>query len=177
MLSKKSPSKIIPEYSLTRDLLPYITCGLQYRYYNRSSLPSSTPVPWFGEFIHAVLNEAYRRWHESDSLHCFPWDWRTQIHDIELDINKRLNARGLLAPPGLFCPCTADGVEGFCPDENHPHMLLASLRSEAAINTWGPHLFPLITNAEVKLRGTREMPEIDDKKRRAEYYGISGVAD
>lgn len=179
MLSKKSPPKIIPEYSLTGDLLSYITCGLQYRYYNRASLPPSTPVQlWFGEFIHGVLEEAYRRWHESDSLHRFPWDWRTQIHNIELDINKRLNARGLIPPPGLFCPYTADsGRKGSCPDENHPHRLLASLRSEAAINTWGPHLFPLITNAEVKLRGIREMPEIDDKKRRAEYYGISGVAD
>lgn len=179
MLSKKSPPKIIPEYSLTGDLLSYITCGLQYRYYNRASLPPSTPVQlWFGEFIHAVLEEAYRKWHEDDSMRSFPWDWKTQIHNIELDINHRLNARGLFAPPRLFCPFNTDReVPGFCPDERHPHMLLASLRSEAAINTWGPHLFPLITNAEVKLRGTREMPEIDDTKRRAEYYGISGIAD
>lgn len=176
MLSKRSGPYIIPEYSLTGDLLAYLNCGLQYRYYNRASLPPSTPVQlWFGEFIHAVLEEAYRQWKENESFRHFPWEWATRVRTIEMTIHRRLATRGLLPTPGLFCPYGPGEAAGACGDDNHPHKRLASVRADEAINVWGPHLFPLVTAAEVRLRGTRPMPVLEEN--RSDYYGITGVVD
>ena len=48
-------------YSLTGDLLGYLRCGLQYRYTRIGKMPSRAPVQlWFGNFIHAVLDEGFR---------------------------------------------------------------------------------------------------------------------
>lgn len=175
---RQRPYKI-PEYSLTGDLLAYLTCGLQYRYHNRGSLPPSTPVQlWFGEFIHGVMEEAYLEWQQDSQRKRFPWVWNPDIRDIELQINQRLRARGLTPPPRLFCPFDSSFTQqGGCPDVNHPHQLIASQRSEEAINTWGPHLFPLIDEAEVRLKGIRAMPNYRRGMSRCNYYGVTGVAD
>ena len=117
-------------------------------------MPPSKPIQlWFGEFIHGVMDEAYLEWKENHKMRRFPWDWKTEIRDIELRIAKRLKSRGLNPPPRVFCPYDSSfPYRGLCPDTNHPHKLIASQRAEEAINTWGPHLFPLIDEAEVKLR-------------------------
>lgn len=178
-LSKKSESYIIPEYSLTGDLLSYQRCGLQYRYQNRGSLPPSSPVQlWFGEFIHGVMEDAYKIWKSSPDEHSFPWDWKSKIHPIEIDVNRRLSAQGLRGPPNIFCSHDESEEKPWkCPDSNHPHKLLASKRSEATINIWGKYLFPLIECAEIKLVGTRPMPDYQKGKSRSNYYGIKGIAD
>ncbi|QYZ78049.1 hypothetical protein E2N92_00685 [Methanofollis formosanus] len=178
-LSVKSKPYIIPEYSLTGDLLSYQACGLQYRYQNRGALPPSTPVQlWFGEFIHGVMEEAYKTWHEGPEALRFPLVWKDEIRVIEMNVNRRLRAKGLLPPPRLFCPYDETmETEGFCPDVNHPHKFLASKRTEAAINTWGPHLFPLIDNAEVKLKGCRDLVGYQPGVHRAQTYSVTGVVD
>jgi len=183
MVSVRKKPYIIPSYNLTGDLLSYLKCPLQYRYYSKAALPPSKPVQlWFGEFIHGVMEEAYVRWSETSSEYerykRFPWDWRTDIREIELLINERLRARGLHSYPGLFCPYPEPtNFKGKCPDKEHPHQQLVSRRTEAAINTWGHHLFPLIEQVEINLKGTRPMPEYQENVSRSNYYGISGVAD
>ena len=178
-LSVKSKPYIIPEYSLTGDLLAYLTCELQYRYQNKGSLPPSKPVQlWFGEFIHGVMEEAYREYQQNPLRRRFPWNWNPDIRDIELRIHKRLNARGLPAPSWQFCRHdSTTNTQGLCPDTTHPHKLLVSKRVEAAINTWGQHLFPLIDEAEVKLKGIREMPNYNPNISRSNNYCITGIID
>ena len=178
-ISTKSKPYIIPEYSLTGDLLSYQTCGLQYRYQNRGSLPPSTPVQlWFGEFIHGVMEEAYKIWRADPEAFRFPCPWKANIREIELSVNRRLKAKGLLPPPRLFCPYDADtNSQGYCPDANHPHKFLASQRAEAAINTWGQYLFPLIEDAEVKLKGLRGISGYQENIHRSKHYSITGIVD
>ena len=177
-LSVRNKPYIIPEYSLTGDLLAYLTCGLQYRYQNKATLPPSMPIQlWFGEFIHGVMEEAYLKW-KDEGWKDFPWDWKTQIREIELEIHNRMQSRGLQPPANLFCPFEGESEHpGLCPNNQHPHKLVASIRAEASINTWGPHLFPLVDDNEVRLKGLRDMPHYQKGISRSNYYGVTGVID
>lgn len=177
VLSTRSDPFIIPEYSLTGDILSYLSCPLHYRYQNRGNLPSSDPLTlYFGEFIHAFMEESYHRW-EKDKKE-FPWNWKEDIRDIELLIDKRLKTRGVNPPANMLCPHNKNFEKrGLCPDNNHPHQLIASQRTELMMNLWGPHLFPLIDDAEVKLKGIRKIPHYQEEINRSEYYGIKGVVD
>jgi len=90
----------LPSYSLTGDLLGYIRCGLQYRYQRIGKLPASNPIQqWFGEFIHGVLEEAFRRYRDSvlkGSPSLPPWTL-AELNDIRALVKARLGARGLYA--------------------------------------------------------------------------------
>ena len=167
---------MIPEYSLTGDLLSFLTCNLQYRYQNKGTLPPSKPVQrWFGEFIHGVLEEAYLQWdlnHKS-----FPWDWKEDIRPIEDMIDLRLQVSGLYPyDEDLFYSLLNSELE-FEDLNEHDHKKLASARAEKAINIWGPHLFPLIDSSELLIKGIRKMPNYNEKTSRSNYYGINGVVD
>ncbi|WP_296881697.1 PD-(D/E)XK nuclease family protein [uncultured Methanobrevibacter sp.] len=177
-LPSRSKSYMIPEYSLTGDLLSYITCGLQYRYQNKGALPPSKPVQrWFGEFIHGVMEESYNEWKYGKKE--FPWDWKEDIRPIEDLIDLRLQVRGLYPhDEDLFFSINQPGMEMTLDDLNeHDHKKLASARAEKAINIWGKHLFPLIDASELLIKGIRPMPNQDKHKTRSNYYGINGVVD
>ncbi len=177
-LPARSKSYMIPEYSLTGDLLSYITCGLQYRYQNKGTLPPSKPVQrWFGEFIHGVMEEAYLDWKYQKKE--FPWDWKEDIRPIEDEIDLRLQVRGLYPhDEDLFFSINQPGSNLKIEDLNeHDHKKLASARAEKAINIWGKHLFPLIDSSELLIKGVRPMPNYDKNISRSNYYGINGVVD
>ena len=194
-LSTKSKEYIVPEYSLTGDLISFLTCNLQYRYQNRGTLPPSTPIQlWFGEFIHGVMEESYLKWEYLDensninpqdipddspyknqkSLK-FPWNWMHDIRPIEEMIESRLKTRGLVAPRNYYD--SSINIDEERKDEYNPRKMLYSARAEAAINIWGPHLFPLINNTEMLIKGIRDMPDLEDYEKRSDSYTINGVLD
>jgi hypothetical protein len=149
----------LPSYSLTGDLLGYLRCGLQYRYTRIGKLPPSRPVQlWFGEFIHGVLEEAFRRYRDA-GLGLPPWP-STYLDDIRDLIKTRLGARGLYA----WSPDVED---------------LGNQRANAAVQELGPYLFPLIHRAEVRLTGARPLPAIPPglEFREADRYEMVGVVD
>ena len=178
-LPSRSKSYMIPEYSLTGDLLSFLTCNLQYRYQNKGTLPPSKPVQrWFGEFIHGVLEEAFIQWKYNQTQ--FPWDWKEDIRPIEDLIDLRLQVRGLYPhDEDLFFSILNQPDEGLTIDDlnEHDHKKLASARAEKAINIWGKYLFPLIDSSELLIKGVRQMPNYDEKTSRSNYYGINGVVD
>ena len=153
----------LPAYSLTGDLMGFLRCGLQYRYTRIGRLPPSRPVQlWFGEFIHGVLEEAFRRYRETvvaGSPSPPPWA-PSDILDICDLIKRRLAARGLRP--------WDDELEA-----------IGDERATAAIQEMGPHLFPLIHRAEVRLHGARMLPAIEERLqfREADRYEMVGVVD
>jgi hypothetical protein len=164
-LSKRPAVYSLPSYSLTGDLLGFLRCGLQYRYTSIGQLPSSRPVQaWFGQFIHGVLEEAYRRYNEAKKAgqdDTPPWK-NNRIEEICDLIQRRLAAQRLF-------PWGEDLEE------------LGKRRAEAAVNDLGPELFPLIHRAEVRLTGARALPlaKIPEKYRfrDADRYEVVGVID
>jgi hypothetical protein len=153
----------LPSYSLTGDLLGFLRCGLQYRYTRIGQLPSARPVQlWFGEFIHGILEEAYRRYRESivkGTPSLPPWP-AAELEDIRKLIKARLDARGLVP---------------WAPDVER----LGYSRADSAIQELGPNLFPLIHRAEVRLTGARALPKISSalQFREADRYEIIGIID
>jgi hypothetical protein len=149
----------LPSYSLTSDLLGFLRCGLQYRYTRVGNLPSSHPVQlWFGQFIHAVLEECYRQIKEGKK-NLPPWR-RQELDDIMDRIDRRLAARNIRC-------------------WNQESEELGRSRATAAVNELGPLLFPLINQAEVRVRGARKLPpELKGiVTRDIERYEMLGVID
>ena len=137
-LTVRPPITALPSYSLTSDLLGFLRCGLQYRYTRIGNLPSSHPVQlWFGQFIHAVLEEAYREVNDN-SEPLPPWT-QDEIDEIMDRIDRRLVAQNIR-----------------CWDDKSRD--LGRKRATAAVNELGPVLFPLINQAEVRVRGARKLP-------------------
>ena len=107
-------------------------------------MTSPPPIPvqlWFGQFIHSVMEESYLEWRDQDKKE-FPWDWKTEIREVEMEIHNRLMAQGLSAPLNLFCPYDeTKTTKGLCRDTNHPHKLIASRRAEYELSILGANTF------------------------------------
>lgn len=174
-LALKRPSHIVPEYSLTGDLLSYSRCELQYRYYNGSALPPSRPVQlWYGEFIHGMMESAYRRWRAADGALAFPWPYTA------------LDDSGPREPPPVGLESHDIRVLGWPIEQTlaqegkqarSRHARLAAYRrADRAINLLGPHLFPLISMAEQRVLGTRSLAA-GAFEPRSSRYALRGVID
>src|ERR1043166_2671312 len=152
LLSARKPLYELPPYSLTADVLSFETCPLQYRYHNLGGLPPSRPVQlWFGQFIHGVLEEGYRRY-SADRSQPPPWP-SEEADEISERVCKRLRAQGLLARSNRL-------------EE------LGFRRAERAINLLGPHLLPLISRVEVRLSGARSIDRSKMSRRWNEHRNV-----
>jgi hypothetical protein len=117
---------------------------------------------WFGQFVHGVLEEAFRRYstaREAGRDETPPWSAGT-LEEIRDLVKSRLAAQGLHAW-----------------DEDLER--LGDQRADAGVNELGASLFPLIHRAEVRLTGSRALPAIASKLqfREADRYEIVGVVD
>lgn len=172
-LSTKQEPLIIPDYSLTGDILSYMQCSRQYRYQNGSALPPARPVQlWFGEFVHGVMEMAFTLWKAKQ--YPFPWnattiDWKDRqkttmlpendIGEIGRKIENTLVVQGKSA-------------------RNAAARESAYSRVKEAINVIGPHLFPLVAFAEEPLNGSRLLPtNTSGIPLRANRYGLTGIVD
>jgi PD-(D/E)XK nuclease superfamily len=163
----------VPSYSLTGDILSYLRCGLQYRYYNGSSLPPSRPIQmWTGEFVHGVLEEAYRFWIANNPP--FPWPCNVSPWPPDLALPlQQSNDIGVLGHR-TEVRLAASGKRS----RSEAARSAAYMRVEAAVNALGPHLFPLITSAEERISGTRAMPTLaQGVHARGDRYELTGIVD
>lgn len=165
----------VPQYSLTGDVLSFQRCGLQYRYYNRSSLPPSRPVQlWTGEFVHGVMEEAFLYW----QLHqpSFPWPCtQTPWGGFATTPNRVPYDLGVLGDQ-VEARLRASGKT----PRNRNARDAAYRRVEAAISLLAPHLFPLITAVEEKLSSTRPMPAVNTppgQQPRGDRFELTGIVD
>lgn len=171
-VDKRRESAVIPQYSLTGDLLSFLRCGLQYRYLNGSSLPPSRPVQlWFGEFIHGILETGYRLWRDSAPPLPFPWPMTITAYRAPQPggrVDHDIGAMGDIVEASL----RAQG--------KNPRSAVvrdsAYARAERAINELAPDLFPLIAAAEESVIGTRDMPG-GGAASRATLYELHGTID
>lgn len=167
----------VPKYSLTGDVLSYQRCGLQYRYYNRSSLPPSRPVQlWTGEFVHGMMEEMYLYWQQNQTP--FPWPYnQTPWGNSSNQPNRISYDLGVLGDQ-VEARLRASGKT----PRNREARDSAYRRVEAAMNLLVPHLFPLITAVEEKLSSTRPMPIAginapQGQQPRGDRYELTGVVD
>src|SRR5439155_17833210 len=111
-----------------------------------------------GQFIHSVLEESYRLVREGTRGNP---PWPPAVLDRSMDrIDRRLAARN------IRCWDTESEEVG-------------RRRATVAVNELGPLLFPLISQAEVRVRGARKLPQglKGIVKRDIDRYEMLGVVD
>ena len=172
-VDRRRESPVIPQYSLTGDLLSFLRCGLQYRYLNGSSLPPSRPVQlWFGEFIHGILETGYRIWRDGTQPPVFPWPMTVTPYRApqpEGRVDHDIGAMGDIVEASLR-------TQGKNP-RSATVRNSAYARAERTINELAPDLFPLIAVAEESVIGTRDLPSGGTTASRASLYELHGTID
>ncbi|MCB1190172.1 MAG: PD-(D/E)XK nuclease family protein [Leptospiraceae bacterium] len=170
-LGIKRENEIIPKYSLTGDLISFLRCGLQYRYHNGSSLPPSRPVQlWFGEFIHGVMESAYRIWRHNPIP--FPWPVTPTQYRAAPPPDRLPHDIGTI---GEIVEATLS-AQGKNP-RSAALRNSAYKRADKAVNELGKHLFPLIESAEERVIGTRDIPHNGKLTSRSRFYELHGIID
>ncbi len=173
VLERRRESDVIPEYSLTGDLISFLRCGLQYRYHNGSALPPSRPVQlWFGEFVHGAMEAAFRIWADLELRPAFPWPMNITPHRGAPPVGRANHDIGTIG----------DTIEGTLRalgknPRSRDVRDSAYRRVERAINELGPDLFPLIAAAEELVIGTRSIPNAVGGEHRARLYELHGIID
>jgi len=127
---------------------------------------------WTGEFVHGVLEEAYRYWNSHHTP--FPWPYTPPQWPPQLDAAiQDTNDVGTLGHRDEV-RLAASGKRS----RSRPAREAAYRRVEAAVNQLCPHLFPLITAAEERNSGTRAMPTLPvGEAARGTRYELTGIAD
>jgi hypothetical protein len=174
-LERKKESENVPSYSLTGDLLSFLRCALQYRYHNGSSLPPSRPVQlWFGEFIHGVMEAAYRLWSSSPTPPAFPWPCNPTPYREDPPARRAPYDVGTLGDIVEHTLRAQGKIPRSAVTRNS-----AYARAEAALNEIAPHLFPLVASAEQRVIGTRAVLGTGaiGENLRAQRYELHGVID
>jgi len=172
-LEKRSPPVTLPQYSLTGDLLSFARCGLQYRYQNGSKLPPSRPVQmWFGEFIHGVMEGAFRIWKDSNEPPPFPWPAEMPEWGEEPEAEWPSHHIGRIGY-GVEQVLRVQGKNS----RNRDTRRSAYQRAFAAVNQVGVFLFPLVQAAEERIIGTRELAAGAGGTRRSDRYELHGIVD
>jgi hypothetical protein len=114
---------------------------------------------WFGQFIHGVLEEAFRRY-RAGGAGTIVGD--TDLEDILDFIARRLEANGLRP-------------------RNRELEFIGHARARVAVKRLGPELFPIISEAEIPLNGTRNMPferwPESLPRRASDRYEMAGIVD
>ncbi|HEX8437387.1 PD-(D/E)XK nuclease family protein [Archangium sp.] len=171
MLERRRERELVPNYSLTGDLLSFMRCGLQYRYQSGSALPPSRPVQmWFGEFIHGVMETAYRLWKSSQPP--FPWPCSKTPYNAAPPSNRAAHDIGVIGDV-VEATLAAAGKNPRSRDLRDS----AYERAERAVNELGPQLFPLVQSAEERVIGTRPLTMPAGMKGRARMYELHGIMD
>lgn len=175
VLTRKSDREIVPQYSLTGDLLSFLRCGLQYRYHNGSSLPPSRPVQlWFGEFIHGVMESAFRIWSATTPPPVFPWPCNQTAPHQQPPSGRGTHDIGTIGDT-VEATLRAQGKN----PRSHIVRENAYVRATGAVNELGPYLFPLISSAEERVIGTRPVPPSPHGQPppRSTLYELHGIID
>jgi hypothetical protein len=175
VLTRKSEKEIVPQYSLTGDLLSFLRCGLQYRYHNGSSLPPSRPVQlWFGEFIHGVMESAFRIWSATAPPPVFPWPCNPTTPHQQPPAVRAVHDIGTIGDT-VEATLRAQGKNPRSYDVRDN----AYIRASRAVNELGPDLFPLISLAEERVIGTRPVPPSlpGQPAARSALYELHGIID
>lgn len=176
ILNYRKENEIIPQYSLTGDLLSFLRCGLQYRYHCGSSLPPSRPVQlWFGEFIHGVMEGAYRIWENGSPPPTFPWPCNPTRFRQPVAKGRAVHDIGTIGDT-VELTLRAQGKN----PRSSVVRASAYRRAELAVNELGPHLFPLISAAEERVIGTRNIPQPPPglpTTPRGHLYELHGIID
>lgn len=179
VIDKKQKSNIIPEYSLTGDLLSYLRCNKQYRYQKKGNWKSTNPVQvWMGEFLHKMMARGYKLYKNNPGRRMNSYDWEDDLRPLEIEIYNQLNSVGIRPPGYQFCRYDQSINDArSCNDAKHPHKTLASERAEQALKIIGEIIYPHISEVERKLKGIKNMPNYVSGEDRSSKYGLTGVVD